>query len=265
MKKEMKLEVRNPFFSTKQIENAVMLRFEKNVLIHSTNFDHRDTLHDYLDQLSQDKTIKTLVIRSSSEQAGCEEYTKFILNACARSETFDIQRYCNFINQLILHIMDLNQIVIHAARGNVIAVFHNISMACDYRIATDDTIFCNPYLDLDILPKGGGPFFLSKMLGTGKAYEVLLSREITAARALQLGIIDRMAAQDKFEEMILETVRFFGDRHRRLLTGMKRLMNYHRRDMEAYLELENQEVYKIFDSPCFKENWPQCRRSGENG
>jgi len=36
----------------------------------------------------------------------------------------------------------------------------HISLACNYGIVTDNTVFQNPYLELDLVPKGGGPFFL---------------------------------------------------------------------------------------------------------
>ena len=75
----------------------------------------------------------------------------------------------NVIDQLVLAIMGLNKIVIHANSGKVISTFLNISLACDYSIIADNTVFQNPYIDLGTVPKGDGAFFLSKKLGASKA------------------------------------------------------------------------------------------------
>ena len=51
-------------------------------------------------------------------------------------------------------------IVIHADSGNVLPLFLNISLAADYRITADNTMFQNPSLEYGLVPKGGGAFFL---------------------------------------------------------------------------------------------------------
>ena len=85
----------------------------------------------------------------------------------------------------------MSQIVIHADSGNVLPLFLNISLACDYRIVADNTLFQNPCLEFGLVPKGGGAFFLSKIMGGSKAYEFLLSEEdIAAEEALRLGCWD---------------------------------------------------------------------------
>jgi len=70
--------------------------------------------------------------------------------------------------------MELNKIVVHADSGEVIPLFLKVNLACDYRVVAENTVFRNPCLELGLDPKGGGGFFLSKMLGRSKALEVLL-------------------------------------------------------------------------------------------
>jgi len=60
--------------------------------------------------------------------------------------------------------VNLNKIVVHADGGRVIPLFMNVSLACDYRIVADNTVFQNPCIELGLAPKGGSGFFLSKML-----------------------------------------------------------------------------------------------------
>lgn len=85
-----------------------------------------------------------------------------------------LERMYNAISQFILKLVSLNKMVVHADSGNVILLFMNIGLACDYRIVADDTVFENPNFELGVVPKGGSTFFLSKLLGANTAAKILL-------------------------------------------------------------------------------------------
>jgi enoyl-CoA hydratase/carnithine racemase len=58
--------------------------------------------------------------------------------------------------------------------------------------------------------KGGNAFFLTKMLGPGRAYKtLLLKEEITAQEALRIGIVDKVVALSDVEEAALKTAQHF--------------------------------------------------------
>ena len=142
--------------------------------------------------------------------------------------------------------------VIHADSGNVISVFMNIALACDYRIIGDNTQFENPYLQLGLVPKGGGAFFLAKMLGRGKAFEILTSdHTIGAKEALRLGIVDKVCPEENLYEEALNTAKHFIKQPEGTLWGIKRLLNYDLKDLERYLEYENETLRLIIKSSDF--------------
>ena len=80
-----------------------------------------------------------------------------------------------------------------------------MSLACDFRIVATDTIFRKPYFELETLPKGGGAFFLCKMLGYSKAKQLLMSeKDINALEALEFGIVDQVVLYSKLEETAIQ-------------------------------------------------------------
>jgi enoyl-CoA hydratase/carnithine racemase len=114
-----------------------------------------------------------------------------------------------------------------------------------------------------MLPKGGGPFFLSRMVGPVKAYEILLlHKDISAHEAMRYGIVDQVVPLEKLEEAALDIAHRFGQIHPRSLAGIKRLVNYSTRDLEEYLEIENQEISGIVDSRDFKTSRPHRNEMG---
>ena len=142
--------------------------------------------------------------------------------------------------------MELDKIVVYADCGEVIQMFLNISFVCDYRIIADDTVFQNAHLDLGLLPKGGGVYFLSKMLGCSKMLQFLIFKdEITASEALQIGIVDKVVKCEELATAAFRVAKQFATKPARTLSGVKRLLNYCRRDLKDYLEFENEELLKI--------------------
>ena len=136
--------------------------------------------------------------------------------------------------------------VVHSNSGLAIPLFLNISLACDYRIVAENTVFQKPYLKLGMVPTGGGAFFLSRILSRSKAFEILLSdRDINAHEALKLGLIDKIVPVEELEDAALEMARHLAMKSDRTLSVTKRLLNYSIKDLMDYLDFENQEILKI--------------------
>ena len=91
-----------------------------------------------------------------------------------------------------------------ATKKPVIASIHGyclgggleIALACDIRIAADDATFALPEVSRGTLPGAGGTQRLSRVIGMGRALDMLISAErIDAAEALRFGLITRLTAR----------------------------------------------------------------------
>jgi 2-(1,2-epoxy-1,2-dihydrophenyl)acetyl-CoA isomerase len=140
----------------------------------------------------------------------------------------------------------MNQIVIHADSGNVLPLFLNISLACDYRMVADNTLFQNPCLEFGLVPKGGGAFFLTQRVGASKAGELLLSEDdIPAEEALRLGLVDRVVALNDLRETAMKKAEEYACKPARSLRCIKRLINFSLKELYEYLEFETHELTKM--------------------
>ncbi|MBL7180226.1 MAG: enoyl-CoA hydratase/isomerase family protein [Pseudomonadota bacterium] len=238
------------FFSAERIEEIIVLKLKENLMFLAADLSSRDMVMDYLDRVSEDGSIKVVVMVSSLEKKGSEEYFDFYRKVLTvKSDRKDVHRLHNVFTQFILRIVDLNKIVVHASKGKVISLFLSLGLACDYRIVTDKTVFQNPFLKLGLIPIGGVAFFLSRRLRRSKALDILLSdQELTAHEAMRLGIVDQVVAADKLEEAALDAARRFAQKPAASLAGVKKLINFALKDFKDYLELENQELIKIIGS-----------------
>ena len=238
---------RQDFYSLKRFDDIAILKLGKNLLSHAIDQAIKNPLLDVFDRIAENDGIKVLVILNCPEQIGCEAYVCFCRRVIeAEADRRSIQRMCYVFDQLILKIAGLNKPVIHANCGEVISLFLNISLACDYRIVATHTNFRKPYFELETLPKGGGAFFLSKMLGTSQAKRLLMAaKDISAAEALELGIVDQVVPFDRLEKSAIQVASDWSQRPMSSMTGIKRLINYSMKDLKEYLNFESQELLKI--------------------
>jgi len=244
------------FFSAETVEDIILLRFKENLLVRATDLDTKDTLFNLIGRISSQDDIKVVVIINSPQKTGCEEYMDFYRKVYeSKLGQYAMQKLYNSVDQFILKIVNLNKIVVHVDSGKVIPLFMNVSLACDYRIVSENTVFQNPCIELGLVPKGGSGFFLSKILGRTKAYEIMLSdKDMSAQEALKLGIVNEVVPLKELEEISLDRARGFARKPASTLQGVKRLLGFSLKDLQDYLKLENEVLIRITQSFEFHKN-----------
>lgn len=251
MEKKLDIERTFNFFSGELIENILLLRFRENLIFHATNLKDRNTILKYLDLVSRDDTVKVILILNSPQMAASEEYIEFYNQVFqSKLDTNAALKMLHAVDQFILKLREMDQLVIHTLSGKVIPMFLNVSLSCDYRIIADNTVFQNPCIRYGLAPKGGGAFFLSKMFGISKAFEILLSEEdITANEALRLGLVNKVVPLSELQGEALKVAENYALKPTSSIRCIKRLLNFHLKDLKEYLAYETQEIGDIIRRP----------------
>jgi enoyl-CoA hydratase len=91
----------------------------------------------------------------------------------------------------------LPQPVIAAVNGYALGGGCELAMACDLRIAADAAVFGQPEVGLAVIPGFGGTQRLARLVGVGKAKELIYTGEtLPAAEALRIGLVNRVVTRD---------------------------------------------------------------------
>ncbi len=80
-----------------------------------------------------------------------------------------------------------------------------LAMACDIRIGSDRAQLGQPEINIGIIPGGGGSQRLPRLVGLGKAMELILTGDrIPATEALRIGLLDAVVPHAELEARTLE-------------------------------------------------------------
>lgn len=107
--------------------------------------------------------------------------------------------------EMVLALRRIPKPVLAAIHGAAAGVAFNVALACDLRLATETSRFTQAFVRIGLSPDGGGTWFLPRLVGIARASELaLLPTELSAATALEWGLINWMVAEDRFDEKVAE-------------------------------------------------------------
>ena len=88
-----------------------------------------------------------------------------------------------------------------------------LALACDIRIASETASFGQPEINLGIIPGGGGTQRLTRLVGEGKAMEMILTGEIIDAKdALAIGLVNHVVPAAELQPKTLEIANLIAEK-----------------------------------------------------
>ena len=111
------------------------------------------------------------------------------------------------VSPMFERVNDFPRPVLAKVDGYCLGAGLELALACDLRVATEDSAFGCPEIGLGLIPGGGGTVRLQRMLGESRAKELVFrGNHISAERAENWGLINRAVPDDEFGDVVAEFV-----------------------------------------------------------
>ncbi len=154
-----------------------------------------EELNQIADRLAQDTSVKVIIITGSGEKAfvGGADIPQMQPMSAMESRNF-----AKFGQGVFNKIENLPQPVIAAINGYALGGGCELAMACDIRVASDKAKFGQPEVTLGITPGFAGTQRLPRLIGKGRAKELLYTGDIIDANeAYRLGLVNKVVPAEE--------------------------------------------------------------------
>jgi enoyl-CoA hydratase/carnithine racemase len=157
-----------------------------NALSHATWED----LYTAFSEAQQDAEVRGVILTGAGDKA-------FIAGAdiseLAKVTAVEAQQSARFGQAVLDLVENLGKPVIAAVNGFALGGGCETAMACTIRIASETAKFGQPEVKLGLLPGGGGTQRLPRLVGKGRALQLILSGEvINAQEAYRIGLVNEV-------------------------------------------------------------------------
>lgn len=104
------------------------------------------------------------------------------------------------IQQIPLTISQLKTPIIAMVNGAAVGAGCDLAAMCDMRIASSHAIFAETFAKVGLVPGDGGAYFLTRLIGFGKAMEMFLTcKNVTAEEALKIGLVNQVVLPEELK------------------------------------------------------------------
>jgi enoyl-CoA hydratase len=154
-----------------------------------------------LEELREDESVRVVVITGAGEKA-------FVAGADIsefEGRTAVSQRDVMTARSLFTAVDTFPKPVIAMINGFCLGGGCELALSCDIRIASETARFGQPEINLGIIPGGGGTQRLTRLVGEGKAMELILTGDmIDAQHAYNLGLVNLVVPAADLEAKTME-------------------------------------------------------------
>jgi enoyl-CoA hydratase len=160
----------------------------------------REAALDALDRVEADDSVRVVVVTGSDEAA------TFVAGADLdelHDRSVEEQRAASALPRVYERVADCRWPTVARVNGHALGGGCELALACDLRVATTEARIGQPEITLGMLPGGGGTQRLPRLVGPGRAAELVLTGDpVTGERAAEIGLVLDAVPADELDSRV---------------------------------------------------------------
>ena len=171
--------------------------------------DLGEALVKALEELENDPEVRVIVVRSGYDKYFSVGADLTNMASVDRSDSAAVDKAIResvgFLQACFTRLEKSPKVIIAAINGHALGGGCELALACDYRIMVNDgrASIGQTEINLGIIPGAGGTQRLPRLIGRGKALEMMLEgTRITADEAERIGLVNQAVAPEEFDAAV---------------------------------------------------------------
>lgn len=188
-------------------DKIVYITINRPKVLNALNWQTMKEIRDAFLSIKEENTVRGVIVTGAGEKsfiAGAD------IKELATKDAVGAKEF-SMTSQEILHLIEhFPKPIIAAVNGFCLGGGCELAMACQMRVASENAKFGQPEVNLGIIPGNGGTQRLPRLVGKGRALELILTGNmIDAQEAYRIGLVNRVAKPELListAEEILTTI-----------------------------------------------------------
>jgi 2-(1,2-epoxy-1,2-dihydrophenyl)acetyl-CoA isomerase len=152
--------------------------------------------------VAMDESVRVVILEGAGENFSAGADIALLDDINDSSDSLEIME---LVKRVILALRGLPQPVVSKVSGVAYGFGANLALASDFVVASKNARFCQVFINIGIIPDGGGHFFLPRLVGLTKARELaMLGKKISGEEAAEIGLIYKSVPEDDLDREVGE-------------------------------------------------------------
>jgi len=183
---------------TENASGVLTITLNRPEVFNAFNEQMKKELNDALKVAGRDPAVRCLVITGAGEKAFCSGQDLKEHSGGNRSLRDSIEK---MYNPMIRKMRTMEKPIIGMINGVAAGAGCSLALACDMRIMSDKAKLIEVFIRIGLIPDSGSHWFLSKLVGPGRAFEYAATgRDIGADEAERVGLANRVVPLARLKE-----------------------------------------------------------------
>ncbi len=232
-------------------ENVARITFNRPQRLNAINSTLGKEFKEALEDIAEDEQIRVLIITGNPrimEKEGRQEITHCFSAGWDLSETAQVE-------PIVEMVAAYEKPVIAMINGYALGGGCELSLACDFIFASENSEIGLPEINRGLLPGWGGTQRLPRRIGVSKAKWMILSGDaVSGTEAKRIGLADEVAPKESLDRVVTEFADKLAGKPPVGLKRIKEAINKGMdRDLETGLEIEQRMLGQLLQTEDFRE------------
>jgi enoyl-CoA hydratase len=175
-----------------------ILMINRPKALNALNIETLKEIQMGIQEIKDHPELKVLIVTGTGEKAFAAGADILEMKDMNSIEALNFSKIGQFTFKMI---QELDRVVIAAVNGFALGGGTEIALACDFIFASENARFGFPEVTLGVFPGFGGTQRLTRLIGKGRAKELILTgKVINAQEAFQMGIVNQIFPQASLME-----------------------------------------------------------------